>query len=111
MRTMGPPLVVELPPAFDEHLGLGAAAEPFPVQQFVTQFSIEALDESVLPWTAGRDEGRTDCSVSHLGSSKFGAVVRPNERGLAVHPVCAEPLAVADLLLQRRARRDRQPDC
>lgn len=88
MCAMGPALVVELPPAFDEHLGLGATAEPFPVQQFVTQLAVEALDEPVLQRTAWRDEGRTDRSISQpahdLGSGKSGAVVRPNERGLAV---------------------------
>lgn len=55
MCAMGPALVVELPPTFDEHLGLSAAAEPLPVQQFVTQLAVEALDEAVLPRTAGRD--------------------------------------------------------
>ncbi len=90
MCAMGPTLVVELPPAFDEHLGLDPAAEPFPIQQFVTQLALEALDEAVLPRTAGRDEGRTDCSIPQPthdpGSGKFGVVVRPNERRLAVQP-------------------------
>ncbi len=31
MSAVGPALVIELPPAFDEHLGLGAAADPFAV--------------------------------------------------------------------------------
>ena len=90
MRAMGPSLVVELSPAFDEHLGLGTAAEPFPVQQFVTQLAVEALDEPVLPRTARRDECLTNCSVSQpahdLSRGKFSAVVRPNECGLAVQP-------------------------
>jgi hypothetical protein len=64
MCAMGPALVIELPPAFDEHLGLGAAAEPFPVQQFVAKLAVEALDEPVLPRTAGRDESRADCNIS-----------------------------------------------
>ncbi len=34
-------------PAFDEHLGLGATAEPFAVWQFGSQFAVEAFDESV----------------------------------------------------------------
>lgn len=38
MRAMGPALVIELPPSFDEHLGLGPAAEPFPVQGPVRRF-------------------------------------------------------------------------
>lgn len=62
-RAMGPPLVVELPPAFDEHLGLGpgAAAEPFfAVEPFVAQLTVEASDQPVLPRTARRDESRLD---------------------------------------------------
>lgn len=48
MRAMRPALVVELRPAFDEHLCLGTAAEPFPVQQFVTQLAVaKVLDEPV----------------------------------------------------------------
>lgn len=35
MSTMGPTLVVELSSAFDEYLGLGPAAEPFAIRQFV----------------------------------------------------------------------------
>lgn len=46
MRVVGSALVVELPPAFDEHFGLGAAAEPL-VQQFVAQLAVEAFDEPV----------------------------------------------------------------
>ncbi|TDV01977.1 hypothetical protein C7408_1461, partial [Paraburkholderia caballeronis] len=44
MGTMRPPLVVELAPLLDEHFCLGAAAEPFAIQQFVTQFAVEAFD-------------------------------------------------------------------
>lgn len=81
-RAMGPPLVVELPPAFDEHLGLGpgAAAEPFfAVEPFVAQLTVEASDQPVLPRTARRDESRLDCGLSQpahdLGGGKFSAVV------------------------------------
>ncbi|CAB3773018.1 hypothetical protein LMG29660_07253 [Burkholderia puraquae] len=88
MSAMGPTLVVKLSPAFDEYLGLGPAAEPFAIQQFVAQLAVEALDESVLPRAAGRDEGRADCSISQpahdLGGGKFGTVVRPHKRRLAV---------------------------
>lgn len=31
MSAVGPALVIELPEAFDEHFGFGAAAEPFAV--------------------------------------------------------------------------------
>lgn len=36
MRAMGLVFVVQLPPEFYAHLRLGPAAEPFPLQQFVT---------------------------------------------------------------------------
>ena len=39
MGAVRPLLVVELPPALDQHLRLGAAAEPFPVQQLVPQLA------------------------------------------------------------------------
>ncbi len=46
MTAMGPALVIELPTAFDENRGLGAAAESFVVWQ-----SAEVSGESVLPMT------------------------------------------------------------
>ncbi len=36
MGAVRPPLVVKLSPLLDEHLGFGAAAEPFAIQQLVT---------------------------------------------------------------------------
>lgn len=57
MGAMGPLLVVELTPLLDEHFGLNTATEPFTVQQFVTQLAVEALDEAVLPWATGCEEG------------------------------------------------------
>ncbi|KVP43605.1 hypothetical protein WJ87_02645 [Burkholderia ubonensis] len=56
MCAMGPDARCRKPPAFDDHLGLGQAAEPFTIQQFVTQLAVEALDEPVLPRTARCDE-------------------------------------------------------
>lgn len=64
MGAVRPLLVVELPPAFDQDLGLGTAAEPLPVQQLVPQLAVEAFDEPVLPGAARRDEGRTNRRVS-----------------------------------------------
>lgn len=49
-----------LPPAFDQDLRLGAAAEPLSVEQLVPQLAVKALDESVLPRAARRDEARAD---------------------------------------------------
>ena len=79
MRAVGPALVAELPPAFDEHLGLGAAAEPFAVPQFVTTLAVKVLDDPVLRRTTRCNEARPDCGISqpahNLGGGKFGAVV------------------------------------
>jgi len=60
MGAVRPLLVVELPPAFDQHLRFGAAEEPFPVQKLVPKLAVEALDEPVLPGATRRDEGRAD---------------------------------------------------
>src|SRR5688572_9639584 len=49
------PFVVELPPALDQHLRLGPAAEPFAVEQLIAQLAVEAFDEAVLPRAAWRD--------------------------------------------------------
>lgn len=60
MSAVQPLLVVELPPAFDQHLCLGAAAQPLAVKHLVPQLAVEALDESVLPRATRRDERRAD---------------------------------------------------
>lgn len=52
MGAVRPLLVVELPPAFDQRIRLGTAAEPLPVQQLVSQLAVEAFDESDLPRAA-----------------------------------------------------------
>src|SRR5690606_40180644 len=74
----------ELPPAFDQHLRFGAAAEPFPVQKLVLKLAVEALDEPVLPGATRRDEGRADRRVAqpahHLGRGELGAVVGAEDR-------------------------------
>lgn len=41
----GPALVVELPPAFDGHVGLGVAAKPFAVQLCDSQTSFHFLED------------------------------------------------------------------
>ncbi len=66
MSAMWPPLVVELTPLLDEHFCLGAAAQPFAIQQFVTQFAVEAFDEAILPRAARRDEGRANRGPTNL---------------------------------------------
>ena len=45
------------PPGFEENLGLLQGVEDVPVQEFIAQPCVEALDVSVLPGRAGLDEG------------------------------------------------------
>lgn len=82
MCAMRSALVVELTPSFNQHFRFCPAAEPLPVKQFVTQLAIEAFHESVLPWTAWRNEGGTNGGIPQpahdLGRCELGAVVRPN---------------------------------
>jgi hypothetical protein len=49
--------VVVFSPAFDDYLGFSERVEDLPVQQFVPEPSIEALDVAILPWAARLDEG------------------------------------------------------
>lgn len=71
MRTVRWLLVVKLPPAFNEHIRLGAAAEPFAVQQLVAKFAVEAFDEAVLPWAAGGDSFWKNCILQSTGIDIF----------------------------------------
>lgn len=64
MRTVRPPLVVELAPALDQHLGFRATAEPLAVEQLFAQLAAEALGEPVLPGATRRDEGRAQALAS-----------------------------------------------
>ena len=108
MCAVRPALVVELPPALDQHLGLGPAAEPFAVEQLLAQFAVEALHEAVLPRTARGDEGRADRGVAQpahdLRRSELGAVVRAHERRLAVQP--HQPRQGQDHILRPQAGSD-----
>jgi hypothetical protein len=59
MRAVRPLFVVKLAPTFDQDFRFGTTAEPFAVEQFVTQLAVEAFDKAVLPGTAWCDECRT----------------------------------------------------
>ena len=41
--------IVVAPPGFDENLGLFESVEDLPIQEFVAQPRVEALDVSILP--------------------------------------------------------------
>ncbi len=45
-------MIVELTPLLDQHPGFPKIPKPFPVQAFIPQLSVEALNESVLPGSA-----------------------------------------------------------
>ena len=53
--TVRTSLVVEPPVLLTEHLGLQHGGEEFPVEQFVTEPTIEAFTEAVLPRSARLD--------------------------------------------------------
>ena len=83
-----PLFVVELPPALDQDLGLCAAPEPFPIQHFVPQLTVEVFDEAVLLRAPGRAErravGRVTQRAHDLGRRELGVVVEADKRRLAV---------------------------
>ena len=79
---MRPDGVVVTTPALDDDARFGQRVEDFAVEQFVTQTRVEALDEAVLPWTAGSDIGglganRRDPFLHGLGH-ELRSIVRPN---------------------------------
>ena len=56
--------VVVLPPALDDHLRLGARAEPFEAEAFVAELAIEALYDAILP--KPKDDGENTNGESAL---------------------------------------------
>jgi len=81
-------MVVELAPLLDEHPGFAQTPAPLPVQALVSQISVEALRESVVPRLARRNERRADPLVAKpahdhaIGELRY--LIRANEGGLAV---------------------------
>lgn len=55
-RAIRPPPVVLVPPTLDQNLGILQCVEDLPVQEFIPQLTVEALEVSVLPWAVRRDE-------------------------------------------------------
>jgi hypothetical protein len=72
--------IVFLSPSFDEHLGLPEVIEDLSIQQFVSEFAVEAFAVAVFPWAARLDvQGSHPCifkPLAHSLGSKFRAVVR-----------------------------------
>ena len=69
-------------PAFDDDQRFTKRAEYCPVQQFVAQPGIEALDVTILPWAPRRDVGRLRANhinpFLHGFSDELGPIVRTN---------------------------------
>ena len=60
---MGPDVVVLAEPLVDDDLGLPGGGEPFGIQDFAAQGSIEAFVVTVLPWRARVDMDRLDADT------------------------------------------------
>ena len=69
------------PPVFDHDLYLLQGVEDFAVEQFITQFAVEALAVAVLPRTSRLDVGRLGSDggnpFSKSNGDDLGAVIRP----------------------------------
>jgi len=72
--------VVVAAPVFDHDLCLLRSVEDFAVEEFVTQFAVEALAIAVLPWTARLDvssPGSNGCDpIPERLGDELRAVVR-----------------------------------
>ena len=74
-----------LSPVFDDDLRFLERVEDFAVEQFVTEFRVEALAIAVFPWTARHDVGGfgTDCCdpLPECFGDELRAIVRTNMGG------------------------------
>ena len=74
-----------LSPVFDDDLRFLECVEDFAVEQFVTEFRVEALAIAVFPWTARHDVGGfgTDCCdpLPKCFGDELRAIVRTNMGG------------------------------
>ncbi len=90
---MWPDLIIRLPPALDDHLGLPERVEELSIQQLVPQFAIEALDIPVLPGAAWFDvqgpNAHPDEPVSDRFRRKLRAIIGADVFG---HPALDEQL-------------------
>ena len=60
---MRPHRIEVLPPRFDQHLRLGARAEPFEAQALVAELAVEAFRRAILPGLARIDQCGGDALV------------------------------------------------
>ena len=64
------------PPAFDHDLRLLERIEDLALEQLIPEPGIEALDEPVLPWAAGRNVSGLDSHSRHPVLDGFGGELR-----------------------------------
>ena len=78
---MWPLTVIDLPPPINYHLTFSPTKEQFFVEALVTEFAMEALNVTVLPGTARRDEHRCGTALPKSARQALGceflAVVTP----------------------------------
>ena len=84
-RAVRPLFVVFSPPVLDDNPSLEYAREHLPVQAFVPEFPVEALDVGVLSGTPRLNVDRPNAVSSHpplyLHGDELGAVVAANVPG------------------------------
>ena len=82
---MGPDLIVNLTPPFDEDLGFRQRVKDLYVEKFVSEPAVETLDISILPGTAWFNLQRLDSylfePVENCRGREFRAVVTSNVVG------------------------------
>ena len=85
--------VVVLPPAVDQYLRLSQRVEDLTVEQFVTQLTVKALNESVLPGTTGFNVQCRYADIAQPVSYSFGRKLRTIIRAdvLGHSPRCHQP--------------------
>lgn len=81
-------MIILLPPPGRQHLGLLQRGEDLAIEQFISEFPVEALDIPVLPRAATLDEERLDAQPGEPGSDspghELGPVVRSDVFGDAI---------------------------
>ena len=64
--------IVLLPPPFDNHLGLFKSIENLPVENLISELSIERFVVSILPRAARLDEQSLDCDSPQNHRTRHG---------------------------------------
>lgn len=82
-------MVVNFHPVQDDLLSLSKRHEFFAVEAFVSEATVEAFNESILPWTPWFDVRRAKVDLLQKGTymlaNEFGAIVAANVFWNATH--------------------------